>query len=93
MRPSATNSRISRRISRMPAGSSPFSGSSRISSSGSPSRQRATPSRWRIPIEYVFTRSPARALSPTRRSAASMRPNASAPRAAANTSRFSRPVR
>ena len=51
VRPSATSSRIRSRNSRMPAGSSPFIGSSRISSSGSASRQRATPRRWRMPSE------------------------------------------
>ena len=35
----------------MPAGSRPLVGSSRISSSGSASSARATPSRWRIPSE------------------------------------------
>ena len=39
----------------MPAGSSPLTGSSSTSSSGSQSRQRATPSRWRMPSEYVLT--------------------------------------
>ncbi len=34
-----------------PAGSRPFIGSSRISSAGSASRQRAMPSRWRMPSE------------------------------------------
>jgi len=45
VRPSATKPRITWRNSRIPAGSSPFVGSSRISSSGSASRLRATPSR------------------------------------------------
>ena len=60
VRPSATSDRIMSRISCMPAGSSPFMGSSRISSWGSPSRQAATPRRWRMPIEYFDTRSSAR---------------------------------
>ena len=55
VRPSSTNERIMSRMSCMPAGSSPFIGSSRISSDGSPSRQAATPSRWRMPIEYDAT--------------------------------------
>jgi hypothetical protein len=66
----------------MPAGSSPFIGSSRISSSGSPSRQRATPRRWRMPSEYVLTWSSARAARPTRASAPSIRARRAARRAA-----------
>ena len=60
VRPSATRERIMSRISRIPAGSSPFIGSSRIKRWGSPSRQAATPSRWRMPIENFDTRSSAR---------------------------------
>ena len=60
VRPSATRDRIISRISSMPAGSSPFIGSSRMSSWGSPSRQAATPRRWRMPIEYLDTLSSAR---------------------------------
>ena len=56
VRPSATIERIMSRISAIPAGSSPFIGSSSRSSWGSPSRHAATPSRWRIPIEYSETR-------------------------------------
>ena len=48
------------RSSSIPAGSSPFIGSSRISSSGSAIRQAAMPSRCRMPIEYLATRSSAR---------------------------------
>ena len=43
---------ISWRISRMPIGSRPFVGSSRTSSSGSPRRAPAIPSRCFMPIEY-----------------------------------------
>ena len=43
--------RTNPRNSWMPAGSRPLVGSSRISSSGSASRQRARPSRWRMPCE------------------------------------------
>ena len=93
VRPSSTSARTSPRNSRMPAGSSPLTGSSRISSSGSHSRQRATPSRWRMPSEYVPTLSSARRPRPTRSSAASTRPWARLSRAAACTWRFSRPVR
>ncbi len=77
----------------MPAGSSPLVGSSRISSCGSASRQRATPRRWRMPIEYLETRSPPRVVRPTRASAGSIRERTSGPRAAATTRRFSRPDR
>ena len=52
VRPScSTIARIISRNSWMPPGSRPLVGSSRISSSGSASRQRATPRRWRMPIE------------------------------------------
>ena len=44
------------RIQRMPAGSSPLAGSSRISTSGSPIRAVAMPSRCRMPREYSPTR-------------------------------------
>ena len=44
------------RIQRIPSGSSPLAGSSRISTSGSPIRALAIPSRWRIPSEYWRTR-------------------------------------
>ena len=64
VRPSATSDRIISRMSCMPAGSSPFIGSSRISSSGSPIRQAATPRRWRMPIEYFDTLSSARCKMP-----------------------------
>ena len=60
VRPSATRDWIISRISSMPAGSSPFIGSSRMSSCGSPRRQAATPRRWRMPIEYLDTLSSAR---------------------------------
>ena len=73
VRPSATRERIMSRISGMPAGSSPFMGSSRISSCGSPSRQAATPRRWRMPIEYFDTLSSARWRMPTRSSDGPMR--------------------
>ena len=93
VRPSSTKARIRLRISRMPAGSSPFIGSSRISSAGSASRQRAMPSRWRMPSEYVLTRSSARWARPTRSRDDGIRVSASRSRAAATIFRFSRPVR
>ena len=49
--PWSASARSSRRMSRMPGGSRPLDGSSRISSSGSCSMARAMPSRWRMPSE------------------------------------------
>lgn len=51
VRPPSASSPISSRISRMPAGSSPFVGSSRMSKAGSPSNAAAIPSRCFIPWE------------------------------------------
>ena len=93
MRPSATSERIMSRMSCMPAGSSPFIGSSRISSSGSPIRHAATPRRWRMPIEYFDTLSSARWRMPTRSSDGPMRSRAAGSRAAARIWRFWLPVR
>ena len=53
-RPACARSRS--RIQRIPGGSRPLVGSSRISTSGSPSSAAAMARRWRIPIEYPFTR-------------------------------------
>ena len=50
-RPRAACSRSSPRIQRMPGGSRPLVGSSRISTSGSPSSAAAIARRWRMPIE------------------------------------------
>ena len=77
----------------MPAGSSPLVGSSRIRSSGSASRQRAIPAAGACPSSTDFTRSSARAPSPTRASAGPIRSCASGSRHAAAMRRFSRPVR
>ncbi len=49
--PSLASDRSRPRIQRMPSGSSPFSGSSRMSTPGSPSRAPARLSRWRMPSE------------------------------------------
>ena len=49
--PSAASDRSRPRIQRIPSGSSPFSGSSRMSTPGSPSRAPARLSRWRMPSE------------------------------------------
>ncbi len=54
--PRSAKSRSRPRIQRMPSGSSPLAGSSRISTSGSPSIACASPSRWRMPSEYWRTR-------------------------------------
>jgi ABC-2 type transport system ATP-binding protein len=48
---SAARPRIRVRISWIPAASRPFTGSSRMTRSGSPSKAAATPSRCRIPVE------------------------------------------
>ena len=93
VRPSSARLTIIARISCIPAGSSPFIGSSRISSSGSPSRHEATPRRWRMPIEYLATLSSARSVRPTRSNDGAIRFAASPPRAAASRRRLSRPVR
>ena len=80
------------RSHRMPCGSRPFAGSSRISTCGSPSSAPANPRRCRMPSEYP----------PALRSAASVRSTAPTPRrrsrrttpeAAASTRRWFRPVR
>ncbi len=49
--PRSAYSRSRSRIQRMPAGSRPLAGSSRISTWGSPIRAVAIPSRWRMPSE------------------------------------------
>ena len=72
--PRSAKSRSSPRIQRMPSGSRPLAGSSRISTSGSPSSACASPSRWRMPSEYCRTRLPAAHLSsPTSVSSSSTR--------------------
>ena len=50
-RPRPAWARSRSRTQRMPGGSSPLVGSSRISTSGSPSSAAAIASRWRMPIE------------------------------------------
>ena len=74
MPPRSAKSRSSPRIQRMPSGSRPLAGSSRISTSGSPSSACASPSRWRMPSEYWRTRLRAADLSsPTSVSSSSTR--------------------
>ena len=80
--PPPTRSRSKVRTQRMPCGSSPFSGSSRTRMSGSPSSADASPSRWRMPIEYFPTRRPAACSSPTIASSSSTRPRGSPANAA-----------
>ena len=82
-----------RRIQMMPSGSSPLAGSSRIRTSGSPSRTWARPRRCRMPSEYLPTRRFAAVRSsPTRVSISSTRLG-SAPIVSAQSRRVSRPRR
>ena len=71
--PSRPSRRISSRTSTMPAGSSPFAGSSRIRTSGSLRSAPAIPRRCFIPSEYVLTWSSARSARPTSSRARAMR--------------------
>ena len=71
--PLAACSRRNVRNQRMPCGSRPFRGSSRTRICGSPSKAEASPSRWRMPVEYVPTRRPAACSSPTSASTSSTR--------------------
>ena len=68
MPPRSAKVRSRPRIQRMPSGSRPLAGSSRIRTSGSPSSAWARPRRWRMPSEYLPTR---------RRAAVSSRPTSS----------------
>ena len=72
-RPSAASPRSSVRTHRMPSGSSPFTGSSKSSTPGSPSMAAAMPRRWVIPSENFPARLRATAVSPTRSSTSSTR--------------------
>ena len=56
--PRSAKPRSRPRIQRMPSGSRPLAGSSRISTSGSPSSAWASPRRWRMPSEYLADPSP-----------------------------------
>ena len=73
VRPSFAKSRRRSRIHRMPSGSRPFTGSSRIRTSGSPSNTDEIPKRCFIPKEYFPTRRRDTSLSPTCSSTASTR--------------------
>ena len=65
VRPSAARLFSRLRIHRMPSGSSPLTGSSRIRVAGSPSRVAAMPSRWPMPSENAPARLPATSVRPT----------------------------
>ena len=94
VRPSPAIARRKSRSQRMPWGSRPLAGSSSTSTCGSPSSVAASPSRWRMPIEYLPTRrfagvraSP-RAAAPRPRASAAARPS---PRSARRWLRPERP--
>nr|AWS27356.1 FunJ5 [Streptosporangium sp. KD35] len=65
VRPSEASVRIRSRAQRMPSASSPFTGSSRRTTPGSPSSAAAMPSRCRIPSEKPPMRLCATSCSPT----------------------------
>src|SRR5215210_5123164 len=91
--PRSAKPRSSPRIQRMPSGSRPLAGSSRIRTSGSPSSAWAKPRRWRMPSEYWPTRWRAAVSSrPTSSSSASTR-CAGTPMVWAETASASRPRR
>ena len=77
----------------IPAGSSPFAGSSSTRSWGSESNAAAIARRWRIPVEYPRTLSDARSRSPTRSSTSSTRPGRGRAPVDPITRRLSRPDR
>ena len=68
VRPSAASAFIRFLIHKMPSGSSPFTGSSNMSTCGSPSMVAAMPSRWLMPSEKPLDRLRATSDSPTRSS-------------------------
>ncbi len=68
VRPSVASRFIRLRIQRMPSGSSPLTGSSNITISGSPSSAEAMPRRWPIPSEKPRERFRATEARPTRSS-------------------------
>ena len=91
--PRSAKPRSRPRIQRMPSGSRPLAGSSRIRTSGSPSSAWAKPRRWRMPSEYLPTRRRAAVSSrPTSSSSASTR-CAGTPMVWAETASASRPRR
>src|SRR6185437_10612514 len=90
--PSAANPRSRPRSQRMPSGSRPLAGSSRISTSGSASSAVARPSRCRMPSENPPIRRPAASVSPTRSRTSSIL-DASTSAASAWIRRWARAVR
>ena len=75
--PSAASAFIRFRIHSTPSGSSPFTGSSRIRISGSPSSAAAMPRRCPMPSENPPARRPAASRSPTRARTSSTRASGS----------------
>ena len=73
VRPSAARERSRVRIHKIPSGSSPLMGSSRIKMAGSPRRAEAIPRRCPIPSENPPARLEATAVEPTMSSTASTR--------------------
>src|SRR5579859_7533026 len=73
VRPSAASVRMRVRTQWMPSGSRPFTGSSKMSTAGSPSSAEAMPSRWLMPSEKPFARRLATSSRPTMRSTSSTR--------------------
>ena len=73
VRPSAASAFIRFLIHKMPSGSSPLTGSSNMSTSGSPSIVAAIPSRWLMPREKPLDRLRATSDSPTTSSTSSTR--------------------
>ena len=65
VRPSPASAFIRFLIHKMPSGSRPFTGSSNMSTFGSPSIVAAMPSRWLMPRENPFDRLRATSLRPT----------------------------
>lgn len=92
VRPSAARPFINRLIHTTPSGSRPFTGSSRMSTSGSPSSAAATPSRCRIPSDNARARFRAAPAMPVASSTADTR-RSPIPLLRANHRRCSRTLR
>src|ERR1700684_915927 len=73
VRPSAACARMRVRTQWMPSGSRPFTGSSKMSTAGSPRSAEAMPSRWLMPSDKPFARRLATPSRPTVRSTSSTR--------------------
>ena len=87
VRPSAARERSRFRIHKMPSGSKPLMGSSRIKMAGSPNKAAASPRRCPIPSENPPARLDATAVRPTRSKTATTRPR-SMPLASARPPRW-----